>query len=114
MLTKISRPKRGLASFVLVISLCLLSGCLTAAKMDKFVAAQYNGELPKPNKKKKAEIEVTAPAATGNSSSISTTVHKTDKFLPLLVYWKYNHRQSCSLNPSIAVTKFRCNKKIDR
>jgi hypothetical protein len=83
----------------------VLSSCLTSAKLDKFVASQYNNELPRPGKKKKADIEVTSPLKSDNSQ-ISTTTHKTEKFLPLLVYWKYNHRQSCSLNPSISVTNF--------
>lgn len=94
--------------FFLIYFACislLLSGCLTAKNLDKFVASQYNNELPRPGKKKKTEIDIisTIPA---DSAQISTTVHKTDKFLPLLVYWKYDHQQSCSLNPSIAVTNF--------
>ena len=93
------------AFICLACILLTLSSCLTSKKLDKFVAAQYGNELPRPGKKKKAEIEVTSLTAPGNSQ-ISTTVHKTDKFLPLLVYWKYNHRQRCSLNPSIAVTNF--------
>jgi hypothetical protein len=83
----------------------MLSSCLTSAKLDKFVAAQYNNELPRPGKKKKAEIDITSQLPSTHSQ-ISTTSHKTDKFLPLIVYWKYNHRQHCSLNPSIAVTNF--------
>lgn len=90
---------------VLVFSTILLSGCLTAKKLDNFVAAQYNNELPKSNKKKKVDIEVTA-VSSSNNGAISTTVHKTDKFLPLIVYWKYDHRQSCSLNPLIPVSNF--------
>ncbi len=82
-----------------------LSGCLTAKKLDKFVAAQYENELPKPAKKKKADIEITSTVPP-TVQSISSTVHKTDKFLPLLFYWKYIHRQSCSLNPAIGVTNF--------
>lgn len=93
------------AFIYLACILLTLSSCLTSRKLDKFVAAQYSNELPKPGKKKKADIEVTFLASSGNSQ-ISTTVHKTDKFLPLLVYWKYDHRQSCSLNPSIVVTHF--------
>lgn len=83
----------------------LLSGFLTAKNLDKFVASQYNNELPKPGKKKKTEIEVIS-SIPADSVQISKTVHKTDKFLPLLVYWKYDHQQSCSLNPAIAVTNF--------
>ncbi len=95
-------------TFSFICLACILltqSGCLTPQRLDKFVAEHYNNELPKPNKKKKAEIEVTTSNAASNAP-ISTTVHKTDKFLPLLVYWKYDHRQNCSLNPSIAVTNF--------
>lgn len=90
---------------VALIVIFSLSGCFTAKNVDKLVAAQYNNELPKPAKKKKADIEVVSTSST-NNAAISTTVHKTDKFLPLLVYWKYDHRQSCSLNPTIAVTNF--------
>ena len=96
---------KGSALICLACILLTLSSCLTSKKLDKFVASQYSNELPKPSKKKKAEIEVTSLTPSGNSQ-ISTTVHKTDMFLPLLVYWKYDHRQSCSLNPSIAVTNF--------
>jgi hypothetical protein len=99
------KQTKGAAIICLACIVLMLSSCLTSAKLDKFVAAQYNNELPKPGKKKKAEIEVTSQLS-ANNSQISTTVHKTDKFLPLIVYWKYNHRQSCSLNPSIAVTNF--------
>jgi hypothetical protein len=89
---------------LLAVTFFSLTSCLTSKKLDKYVAAQYNNELPKQARKKRPEIDV-AQVSSG-SPAISTTVHKTDKFLPLLVYWKYNHRQSCSLNPSIAVTQF--------
>ncbi|GAO44542.1 hypothetical protein [Flavihumibacter petaseus] len=89
---------------VLAIFLLTLSSCLTANKVNNFVAVHYNNEFPEPGKKMKPEIEV-SPAFTSDKS-ISTTVHKTDKFLPLLVYWKYDQRKNCSLNPSIPVINF--------
>lgn len=102
----INLQKPGNSVFICFACLVImLSGCLTAKKLDNFVAAQYGHELPKLSKKKKAEIEVTSLSPTGNSY-ISTTIHKTDKFLPLLVYWKYDHRQRCSLNPAIALVNF--------
>jgi hypothetical protein len=73
--------------------------------MDKFVATHYNNELPKIDKKKKADIIVTSTVPTGNSA-ISTTVHKTNRLLPLIFYWQYKHSQSCSLNSAIAITNF--------
>jgi hypothetical protein len=96
---------KGFTFIFLACALLIFPSCLTSKKLDRFVAARYNHQLPKLSKKKKAEIEITSLAPAGNSQ-ISTTVHKTDKFLPLLVYWKYDHRQSCSLNPAIAVTNF--------
>ena len=95
-------------SATVALLLCILfsfSSCLTAKKLDKYVAAQYNNELPKPIKRKKPEIEVT-PANTGGQTTISTSVHQTDKFLPLIVYWKYDHRQTCTLNPAIPIVNF--------
>lgn len=93
-------------NFIVATLLCYsLTSCLTPKKLDHFVAEQYNNELPKPNKKKKADIEVAVPATLAGAA-ISTTVHKTDKFLPLLVYWKYDHQHLCGLNPNIAVVNF--------
>lgn len=95
---------KGWYFLLLALVLFTFSSCLTAKSLDKYVAKQYNNELPKPGKKKRQEIDVMQ--ANTPSTAISTTIHKTDKFLPLLVYWKYDHRQSCSLNPAIAVTQF--------
>src|SRR5687767_1902457 len=88
---------------IAIASLLSLTSCLTSQKLYKFVAEHYNHELPK--QKKKADIVVTASQPSDNAA-ISNTVHQTSKFLPLLVYWNYNHRQYCSLNPAIAVTNF--------
>ncbi len=98
--------KKNPAAFVLLFAAVFsLSSCLTSKKMDKFVAQHYNNELPKLAKKKKADIVVMSTVPSANSS-ISTTVHKTNSFLPLIVYWQYKHRQNCSLNSAIAVTNF--------
>ncbi len=102
---KMPETKKHTALLALFALLFSLSSCLTSKKMDKFVANHYNNELPKPDRKKKAEIVVTSTVPSVNSS-ISTTVHKTDNFLPLIVYWQYKHRQSCTLNSAIAVTNF--------
>jgi len=88
---------------VALITLFSLTSCLTSKKLDKFVAEHYNHELPK--QKKKVDIVVTSSQPADNAA-ISTTVHQTSKLLPLLVYWNYNHKQYCSLNPAIAVTNF--------
>ena len=98
--------KRNAFTFLtLTIVLFTLSGCLTAEKVDKFIASEFNNELPKPGKKRKTDIEV-RPMSGIVSSSISTTEDKTDKFLPLLFYWKYDHRFNSSLNTAIPDTYF--------
>jgi len=91
---------------IILLFACFLSftGCLTAKKLDAHVRKEYNNELPKP-RKAKADIVVNMMNPTGGTV-ISSTKHKTDKFLPLLLYWKYDHRQACELNNSIAHTQF--------
>lgn len=73
--------------------------------MDKFVASQYGDQIPLQNKTKKADITVSSnlTSATGN---ISTTVQKTSKVLPLIVYWQWDYRHTCALNPAIGVNNF--------
>lgn len=82
-----------------------LSSCLTSSKMDRFVAAQYNNQLPKQDKKKQPTITV-ASSMPATATDISKTVQKTSKVLPLIVYWQYDYRHTCTLNPSIAVNNF--------
>ncbi|HUC80681.1 MAG TPA: hypothetical protein VMR70_07170 [Flavisolibacter sp.] len=82
----------------------LLTSCLTSKKLDKYVASQYNNELPKP-KKTKSDI-VVIPAMATDNNAISNSAHQTNNFLPLLLYWQYKHRQNCNLNPAIAITQF--------
>ena len=92
-----------LLSFVL-----LFSSCLSSKKLDSFVAGQFNNELPKPDKKKNPDITVSSSIsfATGDVSSSSK---KTTNFLPLILYWQYDYRHTCQLNPAIGVNYFRKN-----
>lgn len=91
--------------FILSVALLSLTSCLTSQKMDRYVAEQYGGQLPKPGKKKHDNITISS-ALTSPTSDISTTQQKTSKVLPLLVYWQYDYRHTCALNPTIAVTNF--------
>jgi hypothetical protein len=90
---------------ILSAVLIFLTGCLTSKKMDRFVAEQYNNQLPKPTKSKAADILITSSLADG-SANISHTVQKTSKVLPLILYWQYDYRHTCTLNPTIPVTGF--------
>jgi hypothetical protein len=46
--------------FTCIVLCVFISGCLTAKKMDQFVAEQYNNKLPAPVKKKDPAIIVTS------------------------------------------------------
>ena len=94
---------RSLSLFV--FSLFVLTGCLTSAKMDRYVAEQYNNQLPKKDKKMKADIVVNTTLHC-DAEMISLTKQKTSKVVPLIVYWSMDWRHTCTLNPAIAVTGF--------
>jgi hypothetical protein len=82
-----------------------MSGCLTSKKMDKFVGNQFNNELPKQDKKKNSDISITSLISFG-SDNISTTETKTSNMLPLIFYWQWNYKNTCTLNPAIALNTF--------
>ena len=86
------------------VIICSLTACISAAKMDKFVGNQYGNQLPKIDKKKKADINVTA-SFPPDSKGISTT-RKSMKLLPLIVYWKWKYSTVCTLNQGIAFAGF--------
>lgn len=86
---------------LLFISMLFFSSCLTSKKFDKFVAGQYNDQLPTAKKKTDITVSNSSPA----SSNISTTKPHT-KILPLVVYWQFDSRHICDLNSQIAVANF--------
>jgi hypothetical protein len=92
-------------AFFLVIALISFSSCLTAKKIDTFVGKQFNNELPKPDKKKNQDIRIISniPYRLDN---ISTTETKTSNILPLIIYWQWDYKNTCTLNPAIAVNIF--------
>ena len=93
-------------SIILFSVVFLLAGCLSSRKLDGFVAGQFNNELPKPDKKKNPDISV-ASSIQFESGDISSSSKKTTNFLPLLLYWQYDYRHTCKLNPAIGVNYFR-------
>jgi len=95
---------RNLLITFFVISV-LTTSCLTAKKVDAYIADQYGNQLPKQDKKKDSVINITNTVEPV-SPAISTTVIKTSKMLPLLFYWQWEYRRTSTLNPSIAVANF--------
>ena len=99
------RQKQNLTLLIYLTLSILFSGCLTTKKMDIFVSGQYNDQLPKLNKNKTPDIIITSTVSSG-ATNISNTVQKTSKVLPLIVYWQFNFRRICTLNPAIAINSF--------
>ena len=102
---KITRNKNTAYLIVGFFMVACLSSCLTSQKMDAYVADQYGNQLPKQNKKLKPEISINSSLSL-KGNDISNTVKKTTHVLPLVVYWKYDYRHTCTLNPDIAVSSF--------
>jgi hypothetical protein len=100
------QKKQNLAvTTILLVAISLLSSCLTSAKVDRFVGKQYNNELPKQEKKKSPDISITS-SISSISDNISATDTKTSNMLPLLFYWQWDYKNTCTLNPAIAINTF--------
>ena len=91
-----------IALFILLSS---LTSCHIAQKMDAYVANQFNNKVPKPDKRTDTTIVVNS-SIPSDPSELSHTV-KTWKNLFLLVYWKYDYRHTCTLNPAIGINYLR-------
>ena len=89
----------------LFILLSSLTSCHIAQKMDAHVASQFNNKVPKPDKRTDSTIVVNSPIPS-DPNELSHTV-RTSKHLFLLLYWKYDYRHTCSLNPAIGVNYLR-------
>jgi len=99
------RPQLFLLFFTASFFVVIFSSCLTSAKMDRYVSSQYNDQLPKRDKKMKADIVVNSTLHS-DPDIISMTKQKTSKVVPLIVYWSMDWRHTCTLNPAIPVTAF--------
>jgi len=82
----------------------LLTGCMTSKKLDGMIREHYNNEFPKLNNRTNtSSIQVKSSIAdTGNLHSRST--QHTEKFLPLLLYWRSHYVLSSRINGRIPYT----------
>jgi len=90
--------------FILCFTL-IITSCLTAKKVDAYIADQYGNQLPRQDKRKDSVISISSNL-NATSQEISNTVIKTSKVLPLLFYWQWEYRRTSTLNPAIAVSNF--------
>jgi hypothetical protein len=95
--------KTNLIFFIIYAS--VLTSCLTAKMVDKQVAKQYNDNPKTQSKKQNELISVTSSLISGNYQ-VSTTETKTSNVLPLLLYWSWDYKNTCTLNPQIPINNF--------
>ncbi|MGV3529824.1 MAG: hypothetical protein ACO1OO_13070 [Flavisolibacter sp.] len=88
---------------VLLVFALAAPGCVSTKKVDEFVAMQYNNKIPKIRGKSET-INITSPLHTGEKN-ISSTI-RSQKVLPLLVYWKFDYRLTTALNSEIPLAYF--------
>ena len=87
-----------------IVLLLVFSSCVTTKKFDAYVSAQYNDQVPEIAVKKKAGNVKVLPAAQTSDKVSATTSHT--KTIPLLFYWKIDHRFDCELNKQIGTANF--------
>jgi len=81
------------------------SSCLGPHKVNKWVAQHYSEEPPL-SQRKKTESIVISSALSEMGGKRSETQKNTRDLLPLLFYWQFDYRNTCTLNPQIAIDNF--------
>lgn len=101
-------PRRNKAIGLIILSAIVvtLSSCLGPAKINKWVDTRYGNASTSASKAKEEFLTITSPLVTSDLKN-SVTKKEVKNFLPLLVYWRYDYRNTCTLNPKIPVTAFR-------
>ncbi|MBS1917309.1 MAG: hypothetical protein JST87_13610 [Bacteroidetes bacterium] len=102
----IRNPKKPLSSILVSFSLTIFfSSCLGPKKINKWVARHYDPSSMQLPKKKIDYLTVTT-SLTGADIKMSETEKKTSGLVPLLFYWQYDYKNTCTLNPKIPVANF--------
>ena len=91
---------------IAVTFIALFTSCLTAKKIDKEVAKQYQPILASKTKLQENNISVTS-TLTSTGDQISTTESKTSNMLPLIFYWQWDYTNTCTVNPQIPINNFK-------
>jgi len=90
---------------VLLSLLVFFASCISAKKLDAYVASEFNNKLPKADKKNDSSVLITSPIP--SDPDIISVTEKKVKNLPLILYWKYDYRHTCVLNPAIGISYFK-------
>jgi hypothetical protein len=99
------KPNRCVDIAVAALFACILSSCLGPSKIDKWVAHHYQPDATEPAKRKNEQIIIGSKLPELGPHS-SETEKKWSHVVPLIVYWHYDYRNTCTLNPRIAVNSF--------
>jgi hypothetical protein len=84
----------------------ILSGsCLGPKKIDKWVDQKYAGTLPVQPKKANDYLSIKSTLVS-TDDNLSNTTKKTSKVLPLIFYWQFDYKNTCTLNPQIPISNF--------
>ena len=98
--TKVFRKSTILYGLLVII----FSGCLGPEKINKWVVQQYD-TIPLPSKEKIDGIVISTSIPPMGDELASTTM-KTEHMLPLIIYWQWENKNTCSLNPLIPINNF--------
>ena len=82
-----------------------MPGCLGPKKINKWVSRHYDGAIPPVAGKTNESISITSSLSPADDR-ISNTEKKTSHFLPLLFYWQWDYKNTCTLSPKIAINNF--------
>ena len=97
--------KGSLARLILVsLFVCPLASCLGPKMINKWVAHHYSPEALQPTKKKSDLIAITSKLPEPGPQPSETESHS--HVLPLIVYWKFDYRNTCTLNSQIDINGF--------
>ncbi|HEY4110587.1 hypothetical protein [Puia sp.] len=83
-----------------------LSSCLGPHKINKWVAQHYRDEPPADPPRKKNEPIAISSALPESGVKLSETQKNWSHLLPLLFYWQFDYRNTCTLNPEIGINNF--------
>ena len=99
------RAKKALTLIGGATAIFCFSSCLGPHKVNKWVAQHYSEEPPATPRNKTESIVITS-ALPEMGVKLSETQKNTRDLLPLLFYWQFDYRNTCTLNPAIAVNNF--------
>lgn len=82
-----------------------LTSCLNGKKLDRYVQQQFPKMQSLQKKKANETIVINSPLITADDKT-SVSDNKTVSFLPLIVYWRWDYKNTCVLNPLIPISNF--------